>query len=56
MARRELTLQEQLKGVLAALKSKRTPPQLRKGLERRKDKLEGLLRKHENKSERFYRL
>lgn len=56
MARRRLTLKEQLKGVLAALKSKRTPPQLRKGLERRKSTLEELLRGHGSKSERLYRL
>ena len=35
MARRKLTLTEQLKGVRAALRSKRTPPQLRQGLTRR---------------------
>jgi hypothetical protein len=35
MARRKLTLVEQLRGVRAALRSKRTPPQLRQGLKRR---------------------
>jgi hypothetical protein len=35
MARRKLTLVEQLKGVRAAVRSKRTPPQLREGLRRR---------------------
>ena len=35
MARRKLTFKEQLKGVRAALKSKRTPPQLREGLRNR---------------------
>jgi hypothetical protein len=35
MARRKLSLKEQLKGIRAALKSKRTPPQLRDGLRRR---------------------
>jgi hypothetical protein len=35
MARRKLTLKEQLKGVRAALKSKRTPLQLRHGLQAR---------------------
>jgi hypothetical protein len=35
MARRKLTLKEQLKGVRAALKSKRTPPQFREGLRKR---------------------
>ena len=35
MARRKLTLEEQLKGVRAAVRSKRTPPQLREGLRKR---------------------
>jgi signal transduction histidine kinase len=35
MARRKLNLEEQLKGVRAAVRSKRTPPQLREGLRRR---------------------
>ena len=35
MARRKLTLEEQLKGIRAAVRSKRTPPQLRKGLRER---------------------
>jgi signal transduction histidine kinase len=35
MARRKLTLKEQLKGVRAAVRSKRTPPQLREGLRKR---------------------
>jgi hypothetical protein len=35
MARRKLTLKEQLKGIRAALKSKRTPPQLKGGLRKR---------------------
>jgi hypothetical protein len=35
MARRKLTLKQQLKGIRAALKSKRTPPQLRDGLRKR---------------------
>ena len=35
MARRKLTVEEQLKGVRAALRSRRTPPQLRDGLARR---------------------
>jgi hypothetical protein len=39
MARRILTLEEQLRGVRAALKSKRTPPQLREGLRKRKETL-----------------
>jgi hypothetical protein len=35
MARRKLTFKDQLKGIHAALKSKRTPPQLRQGLRNR---------------------
>lgn len=35
MARRKLTLEEQLRGVRAAVRSKRTPPQLREGLRKR---------------------
>lgn len=35
MARRKLTLEEQLKGIRAAVRSKRTPPQLRDGLRKR---------------------
>lgn len=35
MARRKLTFEEQLRGVRAALRSKRTPPQLKQGLKRR---------------------
>jgi hypothetical protein len=35
MARRKLSLEQQLKGVRAAIRSKRTPPQLRDGLRRR---------------------
>ena len=40
MARRKLTLEEQLRGVRAALLSKRTPPQLKEGLRRRAEALE----------------
>lgn len=39
MARRKLTLVEQLKGVRAALSSPRTPPQLKAGLRRRAEVL-----------------
>lgn len=35
MARRRLTLAEQLKGIRAAIRSKKTPPQLREGLRNR---------------------
>jgi len=40
MARRKLTLREQFKGVKAALRSPRTPPQLKEGLRRRAEVLE----------------
>ena len=43
MARRKLTLEAQLKGVRAAIRSPRTPPQLRDGLRRRAEVLEGLI-------------
>ena len=39
MARHKLTLKEQLKGVRAALQSRRTPLQLRPGLKRRAEQL-----------------
>lgn len=47
MPRRKLTLEQQLKGIRAAIRSERTPPQLREGLERRKTALERLLKKTE---------
>ena len=53
MARRKLTMQEQLKGIRAALRSKRTPPQLREGLKRRADWLEKRVNKPERKR-RFF--
>jgi hypothetical protein len=40
MVHRKLTLSEQLKGVRAALRSPRTPPQLKEGLRRRAEVLE----------------
>jgi hypothetical protein len=45
MGRRRLTLEDQLRGIRAALKSKRTPPQLKPGLTKRKDFLEKSLGK-----------
>jgi len=45
MGRRTLTLADQLRGIRAALKSKRTPPQLKPGLTKRKEFLEGRLKK-----------
>src|SRR5947209_15911433 len=41
MARHRLTKEEQAKGVQRALESPRTPPQLKKGLEKRQQQLEG---------------
>jgi hypothetical protein len=45
MGRRTLTLKDQLRGVSAALRSVRTPPQLRPGLKKRKEVLEQALSK-----------
>lgn len=45
MGRRTLTFEDQLRGIRAALKSKRTPPQLKPGLTKRKEFLEGRLGK-----------
>lgn len=44
MVRNKLSLEDQLRGVKAALKSKRTPPQFRDGLRRRKAELQKKLR------------
>jgi hypothetical protein len=49
MARRKLTLEEQLRGVRAALRSKRTPPQLKEGLRRRAEALEKEIGQQSNK-------
>jgi hypothetical protein len=43
MARRTLTLEAQLKGVGAALRKRKTPKQLRPGLEKRREQLERLI-------------
>jgi hypothetical protein len=40
MTRNKLSLEDQLRGVSAALKSKKTPPQFREGLRRRKMELQ----------------
>lgn len=40
MARRKLSIEDQLKGVRAAIKSQHCPPQLREGLKRRAEDLE----------------
>jgi hypothetical protein len=51
MARRKLTLVEQLRGVRAALKSKRTPPQLKAGLQKRREFLQKRIRDGQHKNE-----
>jgi hypothetical protein len=45
MPRQILTLEQQLKGIRAAIRSVRTPPQLREGLLQREAALESLLEK-----------
>ena len=53
MARRKLNLEEQLKGVTAAIRSKRTPPQLREGLRRREAQLKQQIKQSvENKKKK----
>jgi hypothetical protein len=44
MARRKLTLRDQIKGVRAAIKSRRTPPQLVAGLKKREEWLKKRIR------------
>jgi hypothetical protein len=44
MAKRGINLKDQSRGTIAALQSKKTPPQLREGLRRRKADLEKQLR------------
>ncbi len=44
MARRKLTAREQLRGVRAAIRSKRTPPQLKAGLRKRAAQLQAMIR------------
>jgi hypothetical protein len=48
MAHRKLTAEEQLKGVRAALRSPRTPPQLKEGLRKREQSLLGALGRSAN--------
>jgi hypothetical protein len=43
MARRKLTLEQQLRGVEKALTSSRCPPQLKDGLRKRADELRRML-------------
>jgi hypothetical protein len=57
MARRKLTTDQQLKGVQAALRSARTPPQLKDGLRRREKTLLGMVersKKRENRKKSFF--
>lgn len=44
MAHRKLSFEEQLKGVRAAIRSKKTPPQLRQGLRQRAEWLKKQIR------------
>ena len=54
MAGRKMSLANQLRGTIAALKSKKTPPQLLEGLRRHKANLEAALAKERrNASGRF---
>ncbi len=46
MARRKLSIEDQLRGVKAALKSKRTPPQFITGLRKRAEELQKKLERH----------
>jgi hypothetical protein len=43
MVRHQLTVTQQLKGVRAAIRSKKTPPQLKAGLRKRADQLLAVL-------------
>ncbi len=52
MARRKLSLEAQLKGVRAAIRSKRTPPQLRQGLRHRAEWLKKQIRATHPKTEK----
>ncbi len=52
MARRQLTLKEQMKGIWAAIRSKRTPPQLREGLRKRAKWLRGEIRRTKPKNKK----
>jgi hypothetical protein len=52
MARRKLSFEEQLKGVQAAIRSKKTPPQLRQGLGQRAEWLKKRIRETKPKQNR----
>lgn len=52
MARRKLTTDQQLKGVQAALRSPRTPPQLKEGLRRREKTLLGMMESSKKRGNR----
>jgi len=53
MARRKLTLEDQLRGIRAALKSARTPRQLKPGLQKRREVLEKAIGKTPTKTKRI---
>jgi hypothetical protein len=55
VARRKLTLAEQLKGVRAALRSPKTPPQLRDGLKRRAEELNRKLNRPSKRGRNRYK-
>jgi hypothetical protein len=53
MGRRTLSMKEQLVGVIAALKSPRTPPQLKPSLKKRKETLEKALGEQSGKTKKL---
>jgi hypothetical protein len=53
MARRKLTAEQQLKGVQAALRSPRTPPQLKEGLRRRERELRNVVQRSKERKASF---
>ncbi len=58
MAHHKLTTDQQLKGVQAALRSPRTPPQLKEGLRRREKTLLGMVEnstKRGNRKKSFFK-
>lgn len=55
MARRKLSLEDQLRGVEAAIRSPRTPRQLREGLRRRMEALEKALGKSSGETKKSRR-
>jgi hypothetical protein len=53
MARRKLSIEDQLKGIRAALRSPRTPTQLKSGLIKRRKALEQMLGQTQRKRGSF---